>query len=122
MKLDLIHQDKRGCILSLISDKLPYPEITVFETNAGFARGGCIHNISDEYCTVIAGQVEYVIGDELHVLSDGMSIKIPKGTPHYFISWGSSVVLEWGATVAEKKEKHAEFRQIVDRINDSQSL
>jgi hypothetical protein len=51
-----------------------------------------------------------------------MSIKIPKGTPHYFISWGYSLVLEWGATIEEKGEKHLEFRQIVDRINDSQLL
>jgi mannose-6-phosphate isomerase-like protein (cupin superfamily) len=119
VKLDLIHQDKRGSVSSITDDALGHPEVTVFTTNAGFARGGCIHNISDEYCTVISGQVEYVIGDELHVLTDGMSVKIPKGTPHYFISWGSSVVLEWGATIAEKQEKHAEFRQIVDRINDS---
>jgi mannose-6-phosphate isomerase-like protein (cupin superfamily) len=122
VKLNLIHQDNRGRILSLISDNFFYPEVTIFETNAGFARGGCVHNINDEYCTVISGQVEYVIGDELHILSDGMSIKIPKGTPHYFISWGYSVVLEWGATVEEKGEKHKEFRQIVDRINDSQLL
>lgn len=119
MKLNLIHQDKRGSISSLISDNLPFDEVTVFETNAGFARGGCVHNINDEFCTVIAGQVEYVIGDELHILSDGMSVKIPKGTPHYFISWGYSMVLEWGASVAEKQVKHVEYRQIVDRINDS---
>jgi mannose-6-phosphate isomerase-like protein (cupin superfamily) len=119
VKLNLIHRDKRGSILSLISDNFFYPEVTIFETNAGFARGGCIHNLSDEFCTVISGQIEYVIGEELHILTDGMSIKIPKGTPHYFISWGYSVVLEWGATVAEKQEKHTEYRQIVDRINDS---
>lgn len=119
MKLNLIHQDKRGKILSLISDNFFYPEVTIFETNAGFARGGCVHNISDEFCTVISGQIEYAIGDELHILSDGMSIKIQAGTPHYFISWGYSVVLEWGATIAEKQVKHADYRAIVDRINDS---
>ena len=119
MKLSLIHQDNRGQILSLKSDNFYYPEVTIFETNAGFARGGCIHNLSDEFCTVVSGQVEYVIGEELHILSDGMSISIPKGTPHYFTSWGYSVVLEWGATIEEKGVKHAEYRQIVDRINDS---
>ena len=119
MKLNLIHQDSRGQILSLKSDNLPFDEVTIFETNAGFARGGCVHNLNDEYCTVIAGQIEYVIGDELHILSEGMSIMIPKGTPHYFTSWGYSMVLEWGATVSEKQHKFPDFRQIVDRINDS---
>lgn len=119
MKSNLIHSDKRGRILSLVGDNLPFDEVTIFETNAGFARGGCVHNLNDEYCTVISGQVEYVIGEELHVLTDGMSITIPKGTPHYFISWGSSIVLEWGPTIEEKKERHQEYRQIVDRINDS---
>lgn len=119
MKLDLIHQDKRGRILSLKSDIFRYPEVTIFETKDGFARGGCIHNLNDEFCTVISGKVEYVIGEEIRILWDGDSVKIPKGTPHYFLSFGKSVVLEWGATEEEKKVKHVEYRQIVDRINDS---
>lgn len=119
MKLSSIHQDKRGQILSLKSDILHDEEVTIFVTNAGFARGGCIHNLNHEHCCVINGEIEYVIGDEILIMRDGDSVLIPKGTPHYFTSWGSSIVLEWGATVAEKQVKHTEFRQIVDRINDS---
>ena len=81
MKLSLIHQDKRGSILSLKSDILSCDEVTVFITNAGFARGGCVHNINDEHCCVINGEVEYTIGDETMILKDGDSVLIPKGTP-----------------------------------------
>lgn len=119
MKSDLIHQDKRGRILSLKSDIFQFPEVTLFHTKDGFARGGCIHDLNDEFCTVISGKVEYVVGEEIRILLTGDSIKIPKGTPHYFMSLGDSAVIEWGATEDEKKVKHAEFRQIVDRINDS---
>lgn len=119
MKLDSIHQDDRGSIHVIKDDDLGHPEVTIFTTGAGYARGGCIHHKSDEYCTVISGEVKYVIGDEKHILTDGMSVIIPRGTPHYFISWGYSVVMEWGATPEEKKEKHPEFRRIVDEINDN---
>lgn len=119
MKLSSIHQDKRGSVFAITDEDLGHPEVTIFTTNAGFARGGCIHTISDEYVCVISGEIEYVIGDTIHILRDGDSVIVPAGTPHYFTSWSFSVVQEWGATIAEKQEKHKEFRQIVDRINDS---
>jgi len=117
MKLREIHTDDRGTISLLENDLVNYPEVTIFKTNKGYARGGCIHNISDEYCTVIEGHVEYWIGDDMLDMSDGDSMKIPKGTPHYFVSVTDSIVLEWGATVEEKQNKHVEFRKIVDKIN-----
>ena len=119
MNLNLIHQDKRGQIFTITGEGLNHPEVTMFLTNDGFARGGCVHNLSTEYCTVVSGKVEYIVGDKYHVLWDGDSITIPAGTPHYFTSFGNSVVMEWGATEDEKKVKHQEYRLIVDRINDS---
>ena len=119
MKSESIQTDKRGRIISVKDDELGCPEIVIFFTKDGFARGGCVHNLNDEYCSVISGKVEYVVGEELKIMWAGDSVKIPKGTPHYFVSLGDSVAIEWGATEEEKKVKHTEYRQIVDRINDT---
>jgi mannose-6-phosphate isomerase-like protein (cupin superfamily) len=97
---------------------LAYPEVTIFHTKAGMARGGCVHNLSDEYTCVINGIVEYRVGESTFLLQDGDSMVIPRGMPHYLFSISDSVVLEWGATEEEKKEKHPEFRAMVDEIND----
>lgn len=96
-----------------------YPEVTIFHTRQGMARGGCIHHKSDEHTCVISGLVEYVMGECRFILEAGDSMVIPAGTPHYFLSLSDSVVLEWGATPEEKKEKHPEFRAIVEEINDT---
>lgn len=117
MKLDKIHEDKRGSI-SILTEGMIWPEVTIFITNAKKARGGCIHKRSDEYSTVIEGDVIYYIGDTVIALSQGQSIMIPKNTPHYFLSLTYSVVLEWGAQPDEKKDKHKKFRAIVERINE----
>lgn len=122
MNLKLIHQDNRGSIFSFTDENLKCPEITIFFTNERYARGGCIHNISDEYACVIHGEVEYVVGNKYYILNDGDSIKIPKATPHYFVSFSNSTVAEWGATEEEKKEKHADYRKIVDRINENRTV
>jgi len=116
VKLNTIHTDSRGSI-SLLTEEMKYPEVTVFHTNEGFARGGCIHELSDEYTCVIEGEVEYRIGDKTLRMKDGESAVIPRNTPHYYASITDSIVLEWGATPAEKQKKHAEFRAIVDAIN-----
>ena len=125
MKLDKLHGDDRGEIYLLTGFK-EYPEVTMFTTKEGYARGGCIHNVHDEYCCVLEGEIEYHLidnsGDDMfgHAsfkLKVGQTITIPKGTPHYFLSKTDSVVLEWGATPEEKKEKHQFMRKIVDDIN-----
>ncbi len=116
MRLEEIHADARGKI-NLLTGDMKLDEITVFTTNAGYARGGCIHEINDEYTVIIEGEVLYCIGDKYSILKKGDSCIIPKLTPHYFLSITDSIVLEWGAIPIEKLKKHAKYRQIVDNIN-----
>jgi hypothetical protein len=116
MKLTKIHEDERGEIW-LLEGFEKYPEVTLFKTNAGYARGGCIHNINDEFTCVLEGDIVYFNGNDREFLTPGCNTIILKGTPHYYISVTDSVVLEWGATPEEKKEKHPQFREIVNKIN-----
>lgn len=121
MNLNSIHQDNRGQIFIITGEELGHPEMTMFHTKKGFARGGCVHNLSDEFICVVKGMIEYVMGGDYMTLQDGDSMVVPKGMPHYFYSITDSVVMEWGATPEEKKHKHPEYRQRVDKINDSAS-
>ena len=118
LRLEKIHKDGRGEIYTLVGNSLKESEeITIFTTNKGYARGGCIHRLNDEFCCVLEGDIEYRIGKKLKVMSKGDICKVPKNTPHYYYSVVDSIVAEWGATVPEKREKHDGFRRIVDRIN-----
>ena len=90
----------------------------IFTTKKGFVRGGCVHNLNDEFCCVIEGELLYRLGDKVIDCKKGDTIAIPKGTPHYFQALTYCVVLEWGATPEEKKEKHFEFRKIVETLNE----
>jgi len=121
MNLTDIHSDSRGSIRILTGEPLTYPEVTVFETKKGYARGGCIHKINDEYTSVIEGFVKYIFSDGTeHSLYPGVSLRIPKNTGHCFISATDSVVLEWGATPEEKQKKYPSLRRLVDRINEQE--
>lgn len=117
MKLANIHEDERGKIMILTED-MHFPEVTVFITKAGYARGGCIHNLSDEYTCVIEGTVEYYLDDKKTLLNTGDNIFIRRETPHYYHSITDSIVIEWGATSEEKIEKHLSTRKIVNEINN----
>jgi len=122
VKLIEKHSDERGKIFLLADDLGNLSEITIFLTNRGYARGGCIHKDSDEHTCVIKGAVLYNLGndplkDEPKVLIEGQSMKIPKNTPHYFFALEDSIVLEWGPKPSEKKEKHEETRRIVEFLN-----
>ena len=116
MKHEKIHEDKRG-VISLLTGLQVFPEVTIFETKKGCARGGCIHEINDEFCCVIEGKVLYYVNDIEHALSPGDCIVVPKSTPHYFIAVEDSVVMEWGPTPEEKRLKYKLFRDIVEKIN-----
>jgi mannose-6-phosphate isomerase-like protein (cupin superfamily) len=119
MKLVEIHKDKRGYTHTIEDTNLGCPEITLFYTKKGYARGGCVHRYTDEWFSVISGEVNLVYGDILVRMETGMTVGIPKGIPHYFVSKTDSVILEWGCSPEEKKEKNETFRNIVNQINDS---
>lgn len=116
LNLEQIHKDERGEI-NLLKGMMQYPEITLFTTKKGFARGGCIHKINTEFNVVLEGEIKYLIGQKEILMKAGDTAIIPKNTPHYFISLTDSLVAEWGCNPEEKVEKHKEFREMVDNIN-----
>lgn len=136
MILNHIFTDNRGSIHALTEGLHQFPEIAILQTNAGLARGGCIHDKSTEYLCVLEGEIIYVYGGDIfnarlpHSTFDvnpqghamvrmkvGDTIAIQKNTPHYFISVTNSTVAEWGADPSEKQAKHEEFRAIVTEYN-----
>lgn len=122
LKLKEINQDDRGYINILEGDELGCEEVNISFTKKGYARGGCVHNKNDEYLLVISGEINLICGEALYQLDDGCIVNITKKTPHYYVATKTSLVMEWGATKEEKKEKFKEFREIVDRINDNRHL
>ena len=117
MKLDKIHQDERGEIWTLMIDGR---EHTFLKSNKNSARGGCIHRFSEEHAVVLHGAVEYhVRGRKPRIFKNGEILLIKPNCPHYFIALEDAVVLEWGPSPEEKKEKHKQWRKVVDRINET---
>lgn len=114
-----VHEDARGEISILYDpNEKDDKEIAFLRTNAGYARGGCIHRINDETAIVAKGKVKYYIdGKELYAFEKDI-IFIPKSTSHYFISLTDSIIIEFGATISEKQEKDPETKKIVDKINE----
>jgi mannose-6-phosphate isomerase-like protein (cupin superfamily) len=120
LQINKINEDERGAIYLIEGDDLQWhDEITLFVTKRGYARGGCIHKISNEHCLVLEGIITYIIGDDgPEKMNKGTTAFIPKNTPHYFISNTDSIVIEWGATPEEKVDKHPQFRKRVEHINE----
>ena len=121
MEIKKVHSDKRGETHSLTGELLHFPEVAIFYTKRGVARGGCIHPKSKEYLVVLEGEIEYVYGDDMQkiVLYECDSFTIGPNVPHYFISTTDSVVAEWGPPLEEKQEHHEYFRSIVNALNSS---
>lgn len=122
MQLNNIHSDNRGTIDALVGSELvTCPEVTIFRTRKGHARGGCIHPESVEHLCVIEGFIIYVYenadGIQYKNLYAGNSFTISPNIPHYFISITDSIVAEWGPQISEKQGKHEGFRKIVMEIN-----
>lgn len=121
MELTAVNEDARGFIKILTGDLKSTPEVTIFKTASGMARGGCIHPISKEHLVVIEGTINYIYGKpqgiQYKILTAGESITIGPDVPHYFVSITDSVVLEWGPPIEEKQERYEEFRKIVMGIN-----
>jgi mannose-6-phosphate isomerase-like protein (cupin superfamily) len=119
LKLEKLHEDGRGEIYLILGDLQEHDEITIFTTRKNYARGGCIHKLNNEFCTVLEGKIRYFIGEKEPLeMNAGQTVMIKKNTPHYFVSLEDSIVMEWGATPAEKKEKHLATRKLVDEINE----
>lgn len=120
LKYKEIHEDRRGRISVLFDVEAgDYKEITILETKEGYARGGCIHDMNDEICIVINGQIKYFILDKKppRILKKGDKIFIPRGIAHYFVALKDSIIIEWGATIREKGKHDPHARKIVDAIN-----
>jgi len=129
MRLRNVHNDKRGEI-HVIEEFLKYnKEITLIHTNKGFARGGCNHELNDEYHIVVEGQMKYILGNnsphpahpegvETYLLSKGHILRIPRNTPHYCVALEDSITIEFGTTPEEQGTKYAKFRKIVEEINE----
>lgn len=122
LKLNEINQDKRGYINILEGSDLGCEEANISFTKKGFARGGCVHNTNDEYLLVISGEIHLICGEYFYILEKGEVTNIEKGMPHYYTAVEDSLVMEWGATSEEKKEKFKEYREIVDRINANRHI
>lgn len=120
LKLKKIYKDDRGKIYQILGGLKEHREIVLFWTDKGSARGGCIHKLNDEFNIVLEGKIRYFVGDNEFILSKGESMKIPRNSPHYFISLTDSLVIEWGCTPEEKIEKYKPFREIVENINKKQ--
>ena len=119
LKIKRVHKDNRGEIYLLSGDLKEHQEITLLATKQSFARGGCIHRINDEFCVVLEGTIKYFIGkNQPKIFQKGQAVKVPHNTPHYLISLTDSLIMEWGATSEEKKEKDKSFREIVGKINE----
>ena len=130
MKLNKIHEDERGEIYTITDEKMKTPEITLLVTNKGFARGGCIHELRDEFCVCVEGIVEYYAegtnelstapqhkqGFKLNNLHKGKPVLTPHGIPHYFYSKTDSIVLEFGAKIEDTTKHHA-TRDFIDEMN-----
>lgn len=121
MQLNTIHKDDRGSINTVTGNFQSIPEVTIFETKKGYARGGCLHNISSEHLFVIEGEILYIykLEDMISelIIKQGCGLTIPPNVPHYFIAKTDCVVAEFGPSLEEKKGKDEEFRAIVNDIN-----
>ncbi len=121
MKLDKIHEDSRGTIEILTGDLRSCHEITIFRTNRGYARGGCIHSQSKEHLIVVEGKIRYVCkinGAERQVILDaGESITIGPNVAHYFEALTDCLVMEFGPTAEEKNARDEDYRNLVVERN-----
>lgn len=120
MELKKIHEDKRGFIYIIENLLEGEREFSFLEIKKGFARGGCLHFV-DENFVLIKGKVKFICGENEDVLTAPASGVIPANQPHAFVALEDSVVSEWGVTTTEKEEdkKDPELRLKIEGINNS---
>lgn len=113
MNLEKIHTDKRGEVY-IITDN--GKEISnLLYTKEGFARGGCVHK-EEEHLFVVRGRIKLFIPEKEMELSDTECVYIPANTPHYFVSFTDSIVMEAGAQQLDIK-----YQPYLDKINEINS-
>jgi len=117
MRLVRVCEDRRGFTEIITSEGLGQPELTLFFTKEGCARGGCVHPMPETF-TVVSGLVDFHCGNDAFTMSEGQKL-IPANTAHYFVALSDCVVMEWGVPPERKNIKDAEFKAIVDEINAS---
>lgn len=121
MNLKKEHEDFRGEIWTLTDTRIG--EMTILFTNAGYARGGCMHD-QEELLYVIEGSVIVFQGNEywsegerMNKYSHDSPVIIPIGQPHGFKSITDSVVMEI-KSLDIKTEHDSELRKKIQEIND----
>ncbi len=121
MKIDKIHEDHRGTIEILTGDIRSCHEITIFRTNRGYMRGGCLHPKSKEHLVVIEGKIRYVCkvnnAERQVTLDAGESITIGPNVAHYFEALTDCLVIEYGPSAEEKQGRDEDYRKLVEEHN-----
>lgn len=115
MNFNKVHEDYRGEVAVVWG--MGCPEVTMFTTKKGTARGGCLHPESDEHLAVISGEIILKFPDEDYIMKTGDVKLIPRGTPHCFVAVVDSSVLEWGPHSREKGIKDPQMFDYVKVLN-----
>lgn len=90
-----------------ISSKDTGGQLSVFEYQGVEKTGPSlhIHLYQDEIFTVTEGKFRFVVGDETHVLSEGQTIFLPRGTAHTWIQLSDTGKLIYFLQPAGKMEE-----------------
>ena len=115
MNFNKIHGDDRGEIGVMWG--LGCPEVSIFTTLKGKARGGCLHPESDEYIAVISGSIVLKTPNMDIIMKRGHTELIPRNTPHCFVAIEDCAVMEWGPHAREKGIKDPQMADYVKLIN-----
>lgn len=111
MEANLVNEDKRGRIFSILLGKKEY---LILETTRGFRRGGDYHE-SKQYDIVLSGKIKVVTPQEEKILQEGDSTAFLPFQPHYFEALENCYVLEWLSGPYEKKY-YKPYRDLVEEV------
>jgi len=131
IRLVKVADDKRGAIHLVENLLADNKEFTFLEIKKGFARGGCYHDVPENWI-VLRGSVrvgtfdtkndwEHIGGYYSNVgKKEGDSGIFLPGVAHFFEALEDSIIIEYGVTSAEKKDdkKFEPLRTMVNKINN----
>ena len=119
MKIKLVHKDVRGSTYSITGRELcGLPEVALFYTKQGYARGGCVHYGYDEDFLLLKGEIHFFDDKTTFALSSGESFHINKGTAHGFKALTDCVCMEVGVPPEHKGDKDKRMHEKIARINE----